>query len=270
MRAYLEKVNGEWQGGLTAFAGGLEGPVHRIREDDQGHIYLGMVGNGGDGNQGWASRVMGLQKLIRNATPAFEIYAVYSRAGGMEIEFTHAVGNAAADAAKYAVQHWRNEPQLQYGAGHKVGTANLAVSGTPQLCPGGKRVYIPISGLTADRTVHITVNGVQSAEGKALWFKDTWYTLNSISTAKACTEPSTAVRADGAPIGFHAEAAGAGAVRVMLPEGGYSLELASMDGRVLDRQSGRRGSFLLSGAGRGVHFLRVNGMGRSFVRPIAF
>lgn len=273
MRAYLEKVNGEYQGGLTAFCGGLEGPVHRIREDDQGHLYLGMVGNGGDGNQGWASRIMGLQKVIRNANPAFEIYAAYSRAGGMEIEFTHAVGAAAAEAAKYAVRHWKNEPQLQYGGGHRTGTASLAV-GTPQLCPGGKRVFLPLTGLTADRTVHINVNGVQSADGKALWFKDTWYTLNAISATKACADPVVSARETGAPAGFRLERSGDRELRVILPDGAHDLELAGADGKVLQAWQGKRGALTLrldeagTGASAGIRFLRVKGMGRSWVRAL--
>lgn len=272
IRAYLEKVGGEYQGGLVAFSGALEGPVHRIREDDQGHIYLGMVGNGGDGNQGWAGRIMGLQKLIRNAAPIMEIYAAYSREGGMEIEFTQAVGADAAKAANFTIRQWKNDPVVQYGSGHKNQNVSLAVSGTPQLCSGNKRVFIPISGLLADRTVHISVAGVTSADGKGLFTKDTWYTLNKISTAKACSDPSGTREGD--PVkavrGLWTERVGSHALRVNLPDGEYRVEVVAMDGRTLVFGQGARGSITLSHErlGVGIQFLRITGQGRNIVRPL--
>ena len=272
VRAYLEKIDGEYQGGLLAFSGGLEGPVHRIREDEQGHIYLGMVGNGGDGNQGWASRIMGLQKLIRNTTPIMEIYAVYSRAGGMEDEFTQTVGADAAQAAKYAIRNWKNEPELAYGKGHKTMNAVLT-PGTPQLCAGNKRVFIPISGLTEDRVVQITVNGVTSTDGKGLWTKDTWYTLNKISTAKACSEP-TGTREDriarSVP-GLLTERIGEHDLRVSLPNGEFKVEVVGIDGKSIVSGVGVGGRITLSHErlGTGVQFLRISGQGQNIVRPLA-
>jgi hypothetical protein len=275
-RAYLEKVNGAWQGGMVPFFGGVEGGPHRMREDEQGHIYIGMLGNnhGNDGNQGWAGQLTGLQKLIPNGTNAFEIYAVRSRAGGLEVEFTMPVAADANQASLYKAEHWVNTPVATYGGGHKQNRADLAV-GTPRICEDKTRVFLPIAGLQKGRVVHIALGDVRSSDGKSFPpnFGHTWYTLNNISASEACAATSRTTSPSRYLPGFWTDRTGPHELRLHLPaNGAYDVELVEVDGTVLFSRAGERGDLTIahSRLGAGMQLLRVHGQGESMVRPIAF
>jgi hypothetical protein len=275
-RAFLEKVNGAWQGGMVPFFGGLEAGPHRMREDDQGHIYIGMLGNnhGNDGNQGWAGQLTGLQKLIPNGASAFEIYSVSSRAGGLEIQFTMPVAAGANQASLYKVENWRNIPSAPYGGGHKMELANLTV-GTPRICAeDAHRVFLPLAGLQKGRVIHIEAGDVRSADNKTFPtnFNHVWYTLNNISTSEPCSAPSKTVAPARSLPGFWTERIGAHELRVNLPSGkAYAVDLVAVDGTVLFSRAAASGALTITHPrlGEGMELLRVRGEGESMVRPLA-
>jgi hypothetical protein len=198
-RIFVEKVNGEWQGSVFLFTGGLEAGPNRLLWGPDGYLYVGMCGQGAPD---WAyKKDFGLQKVKPNGTDVFEMVAVRSRAGGLEIEYTHEVNAAGQAASAYNVRSWHYEPTSAYG-GSAIGTKTHAV-GAPQLCPDKKRVFLPISGLPTGSVIDIKLSGVASASGIANWTQETWYTLNNASASQACetvvkiASPAPAFRDEG-------------------------------------------------------------------------
>jgi hypothetical protein len=103
-RTALEKVNGEWQGSVHSFSGGFSAGTQKMLELPNGSIIVGGLGRGDVMNWGWKGRKTGLQKITpKVGTVLFEMLAMHSRKGGMEIEFTKPVGIGADLVASYAV-----------------------------------------------------------------------------------------------------------------------------------------------------------------------
>jgi glucose/arabinose dehydrogenase len=189
-RVSLDKVNNEYQGAVFFFSDGLEAGPERLLWGPDGHLYVGMCGQG----SGWSYKQdWGLQKLKPSGRDAFEMLAVRSRQGGLEIEFTHEINAAAQDKASYTVRSWHYVSTSAYG-GPATGTKTLAVNSV-QVSSDKKKVFLAISGLETGKVVKITLaTGIASSTGLANWTRDTWYTLNFQSNS-APFEPTVALAA---------------------------------------------------------------------------
>lgn len=110
-RAYLEKVDGEYQGAVFRFTQGLEAGVNRISTGPDGAIYAGGLGAGGNwGQEG--KLTYGLQKLSPSGDKAFDILAMRAKPGGFELEYTEPLSEetAAKLAESYRVEQWTYAP----------------------------------------------------------------------------------------------------------------------------------------------------------------
>ncbi|OLF10005.1 family 16 glycoside hydrolase, partial [Actinophytocola xanthii] len=188
-RAYLEKINGEYQGAVFRHTQGLEAGVSRISLGPDGAIYTGGIGAGG--NWGQAGKLnYGLQKLTPNGGNAFDILAMRSVQGGFEVEYTQPLSAATAQdlATKYRATQWRYVPTADYG-GPKVDEERLTVA-SATLSTDRRKVTLSIPGLRTGRVVHLHSPRPFTAEnGQALWSTEAWYTLNStVGTGSAATE----------------------------------------------------------------------------------
>ena len=210
-RMFVEKVNGDYQGAVFLFMGGLEGGVYRIAQGPDGMLYLGMVGAANDWE--WNGNLYGLQKMKYSGTPTFEMQAVRSRAAGMEIEFTLPVDTTIAKmASSYTVQTFYYQPTSAYGGNpiNNAGTANSKTTVTVQsvqISPDHKSVFLSLpmggaNGLQArvaststtpgtHRIVYIKLNNYKSATNTNPWTTETWYSLNSISTSAPFDGPTS-------------------------------------------------------------------------------
>lgn len=242
-RIFLDKVNGEYQGAVFAFTGGTEAGPNRMIWGPDGYLYVGMCGQGAPD---WAyKKDFGLQKIKANGTDVFEMVSVRSRAGGLEIEYTHEVNAAGQAAGAYNVRSWHYEPTSAYG-GPAVGTKTLAV-GTVQVSPDKKKVFLPITGLAAGTLVDIKLTGVASASGIANWTAETWYTINNLS-ASAPFEVTTRLAASAA----------SPADGLTLRASGGRLELASVLGGIAGAQvRNTRGALVAEAAGTGGRTLEL-------------
>ncbi|MET7418893.1 ricin-type beta-trefoil lectin domain protein [Dactylosporangium sp. NPDC005555] len=179
-RAYLEKVNGEYQGALFRMTQGLEAGIAEVNIGPDGAIYLGGLGAGG--NWGQAGKLTyGLQKLTPNGTATFDILAMRATAAGFEMEYTQPLSTATATdlVSKYTFKQWRYEPTSSYG-GPKVDEENLTVTAA-SLSPDGKKVSLTVSGRKPGRVVYVrSPKPFSSSSGLSLWSTEAWYTLNSI------------------------------------------------------------------------------------------
>jgi glucose/arabinose dehydrogenase len=185
-RVFLDKVNGEFQGAVFAFTGGTEAGPNRMAWGPDGYLYVGMCGQGAPD---WAyKKDFGLQKIKPNGKDVFEMVAVRSRAGGLEIEFTHEPNAAALSAASYNIGSWYYLPTSAYGGGAQGRKSNIGV-GAIQQSTDKKSVFLPIANLEGPfngngRVYDIKLTGIASASGVSLWTQEAWYTMNSISTSR--------------------------------------------------------------------------------------
>ena len=179
-RAYVEKINGEYQGALFRMTQGLEAGISEVALGPDGAIYVGGIG--ATGNWGQPGKLLhGLQKLTPNGQNAFDILAMRAQPGGFEIEYTQplSAATAASLASKYQVRQWRYVPTSAYG-GPKVDEQALSVS-SATLSADGKKVTLAINGLQTGRVVYVrSPRPFSSNTGQTLWSTEAWYTLNSV------------------------------------------------------------------------------------------
>ncbi|MFF5225831.1 discoidin domain-containing protein [Dactylosporangium sp. NPDC000521] len=179
-RAYVEKVNGEYQGALFRLTQGLEAGVSEVNVGPDGAVYVGGLGAGG--NWGQSGKLLyGLQKLTPNGNNVFDILATRATPNGFELEYTQPLSAATATAlaGKYRVKQWRYVPTAAYG-GPKIDEETLTVS-SATLSADGKKVTLVVNGLKAGRVVHIrSPKPFAAANGQSLWSTEVWYTLNAI------------------------------------------------------------------------------------------
>ncbi|MBQ1075726.1 discoidin domain-containing protein, partial [Micromonospora sp. C31] len=179
-RAYLEKVDGEYQGALFRMTQGLEAGVSEVSVGPDGAIYTGGLHGGGNwGQEGKLS--YGLQKIAPNGGNHFDMRAMRALPDGFEIEYTQplSAATAAALAARYRVKQWRYVATAAYG-GPKVDEETLPVS-SATLSQDGKTVTLAIDGLKAGRVVHVrSPRPFTASNGQSLWSTEAWYTLNAV------------------------------------------------------------------------------------------
>ena len=153
-RAFLEKVEGEYQGAYFRMTQGLEsGLTHLLLEDD-GSIIVGGLGAGG--NWGQTGKLQfGLQKLVPNGAETFDIQKMELAEGGFDLTYTKPLSDAtlAQLADKYEVQQWTYVPTAAYG-GPKVDEESLTVTDA-SVSSDRKTVSLKIDGLKPNRVVYV-------------------------------------------------------------------------------------------------------------------
>lgn len=285
-RAFLEEVNDpvtgrmEYQGSVFPFfgngspstAGGLEAGIHRLKIKDNGDIYVGGLGNGEQTNKGWLGSKFGLQKLTPTGAVPFEMLALRSRKGGMEIEFTQPVGPSGEVIANYKAETWNYIPEEAYGAG-KQPTQALTI-GSVQISPDRKRAFLAINGLKdKGYVVHLVASNLKSQTGATdLLYRETWYTLRAISQSSPFENPVALPRPTWDPASIRVVLGGAGKVQVKLPiEGRYRVEIGTLAGKVLDTRPAAALTAEFDGSpwGTGLYILKVDGEGRIMSRTLA-
>ncbi|SBT65778.1 Glucose/arabinose dehydrogenase, beta-propeller fold [Micromonospora sediminicola] len=179
-RAYVEKVDGEYQGALFRLTQGLEAGVSEVNLGPDGAIYVGGLGAGG--NWGQSGKLSyGLQKLTPNGTSVFDILAMRATATGFELEYTQPLSadTAANLAAHYKVKQWRYQPTASYG-GPKIDEETLPVT-SATLSADRRKVSLSMSGRKAGHVVYVrSPRPFTSDSGQSLWSTEAWYTLNAI------------------------------------------------------------------------------------------
>jgi hypothetical protein len=196
-RAFVEKVNGEYQGALFRLTQGLEAGVTEAQLGPDGAIYVG--GLGADGNWGQEGKLKhGLQKLTPNGASTFDIRAMRATATGFEMEYTQPLSEATAAnlAARYKVKQWRYQPTAGYG-GPKLDEETLRVA-SATVSADGRKVNLVVEGRKAGRVVYVrSPRPFSSNTGQSLWSTEAWYTLNAVprgapTTNVALNKPATA------------------------------------------------------------------------------
>jgi hypothetical protein len=174
-RAFLDPVGDTYQGAVFSFSGGLKYAAHRMVVDEQGVIYVGgIVLNGG---------TTGPQKLVpKPNAEVFEMLAIRSKKGGLEIEFNQPVGANAANKSLFSLKQWSYTPTISYG-GPKQNVMDLTVANL-QVSTDSTRVFLEVGNLTAGNVIQISVSdSLKSTKNLSVWSKTGYYTLNTLSDA---------------------------------------------------------------------------------------
>ena len=245
-RIALEKVNGEYQGVLFHFTGGVYCAVHRLLQNDAGDVYFGGLGSPIN-TWNYKDRYYGMQLAKFNGKSNFEVKEILSKADGFTLHFNAPVGPSAEDAANYRLRQWRYVPTKEYG-GPKIDNVALTL-GAITVDPTRTYVNIKVNGLLKGRVVDFQFHkDLMSQASQPIWTSEAWYTLNQISTD-----------ASQFPVGINASDAEGAANRIKVSKfsnryvldvsGGYFTEVSIMhlDGRMAwQGQVEKYGSIVLS------------------------
>jgi type 1 glutamine amidotransferase/glucose/arabinose dehydrogenase len=175
-RAFLEEVEGQFQGGALRFTQGLEGGVNRLLWAPDGRLIVGMTGE--SASWSWRGTTFGLQRLVPTGGGAFEILRVGATPRGLRIDFTEAPeAGQLGDLERYRVRSWRYRASPEYGGDKLDERDHRVLAVYPD--PDGFGVELELEGLAEGTCVHLRAD-LASQRGEALWSTECWYTLNRI------------------------------------------------------------------------------------------
>ncbi len=176
MRAWLEKVGGEYQGVVFDFVDPLQCGVIRNRFAPDGSLWVGQTG------RGWRSvgeKIFGLQRIVWDGkTVPMEMHSISLTTTGFHVQFTKAINREAAGKPEnYAIKHWGYIYQAEYGS-PKVDLTELKPAS----------VKVSSDGLTAElelplvkeQVYQLTLNNIAGADGAPLTNPTGYYTLNRL------------------------------------------------------------------------------------------
>lgn len=177
-RAFLEKINGVYQGCVFRFTQGMEAGINRIDLDKDGNIYAGGVGMNG----GWAHKEhqFGLEKLAYNGKSTFEIHSINISPEGFVLNFSTPMSREINfDRSNIKISQWRYEATERYG-GPKIDLQDLPVEGII-VSDDRKQVKLVVPHIKEGYVVYFLLDHKLIDEnGQQLWTGESWYTVKSI------------------------------------------------------------------------------------------
>ncbi|WP_336604043.1 family 16 glycoside hydrolase [Agromyces seonyuensis] len=179
-RAFLEQVEGEYQGAVFRHSAGFEVGVNRVIVGPDDALYVGGTGEGGNWGEG-GKLPYGLQKLVPVGDEAFDITSMELVDGGFRLQYTEPLSEetVAEIADSYRAKQWRYLPTSNYG-GPKLDEEVLSVA-SAVVSEDRRTVTLQIDGLKQGRVVYLrSPRPFASESGKELWSTESWYTLNTL------------------------------------------------------------------------------------------
>jgi hypothetical protein len=265
-------ADGQYNGGLFFFTGGFgTAAVNRLalnpKEDWFAAGTFLAQGDWPSGNPKPMYRVR-----FSSAGLPFEMRAIHSRQGGIEIVFSQPVDPATVVAGSFSLQQWHYNRTETYGCcidqqGNPFAPASVKVS------DDRLRVFVasPVVTASQDRELKIVAGGVKSATGGSLFQSTAYFTHNYQSMA--AFDPAVAV----APRPAAASVLGAtilpGSLRVRLElSGPWTVRLLDPTGRLLAERVGKGPgeTRFPTGADHGLRIVQVTGEAGTFARPVAY
>ncbi len=188
MRAYVEKVNGKYQGACFPFLEGFSSGVLRLAWAENNTLFVGMT------SRGWSATgpaPYGLQSVTwRGATP-FEIKTIKATSDGFELEFTKPVNKTlAGNENNYKVTGFTYVYHKKYGS--PVVDQKDCIVEDAEVSADGLTVRIFVRGLREGYIHQLDVNGVRSQKAENVLHPVAYYTLNSIPQGQARMEDHAA------------------------------------------------------------------------------
>lgn len=180
-RVFMEKVNGEYQGGAIEFRNGFKSGVLRLAFAQDGSLFVGET-NRGWGSAGEANE--GLQRLTWNGAVPFEMRTVKAMPDGFEVEFTNPVDRKTAeDLASYRVESFLYKYHAVYGS-PTINKESHVIKGV-KVSADGLKARLIVGDLRKYYIHQLTLEGVRGIEGSySLVHPIAYYTLNNIPTGE--------------------------------------------------------------------------------------
>ena len=176
-RAFLEKVDGQYQGACFPFIDGLQCAALSLAFMPDGSLLIGET------NRGWNSqgtKSFGLERVRWTGKVPFEIARMEALPDGFRLTFTEQVdAKTAADSKAYSVSSYTYLYHEKYGS-PEVDAKDVVVTAA-ELEAGGRSVRLHCSGLRDGGYVHeLHLTGVMDKTGLPLWHPVAYYTLNRL------------------------------------------------------------------------------------------
>jgi glucose/arabinose dehydrogenase len=174
-RVFLEKVDGEYQGACFNFMDGFQCGVLRMEFGDDGSLFVGET------NRGWNSfgtRSYGLQRVLWNGKPPFDMQKMEALPHGFRCTFTKPITRAAAAAAQWQMRSYTYEYHAEYG-GPDIDVQTPGVR-LVNLSADGLAAELAVDGLRAGYIHELDITGLAAADGDPLAHPAAHYTLNKI------------------------------------------------------------------------------------------
>ena len=179
LRAFLEKVNGEWQGVVFPFARGFLSGVNRLKMNIDGKLYVG------GGKRTWSTAApsdYSLDRVSFTGKTPFDVQEVRAERDGFTLVFTTKVDREMAeDVENYLVRQFTYKYHADYGSPEfdhdgKQGATEMEVA-SASLADDGRTVRLLMPGL---RTGYVTSFelAISSRTGDELRHSTFYYTLN--------------------------------------------------------------------------------------------
>jgi type 1 glutamine amidotransferase len=178
-RAFLEKVEGDYQGACFPFVEGLDSGVNRVAFAPDGSLFVGQT------DRGWGStghKSQGLQRIVYTGKLPFEILAMRAKPDGFELEFTQDVEpKAAADPQSYRLSRFTYEYHADYGA-PEDDTTLIALQKVELVGKRKVKLALRDADLVQNYVYELTASGVRAAAepARALLHDQAWYTLANV------------------------------------------------------------------------------------------
>jgi len=175
MRAFLEKVNGQYQGACFPFREGFASGILRMAWGSDHSLFVGMT------SRGWASTgkdLFGLQRLIFPKEFPLEIKAMRITTTGFELEFTKPVNKPTAlNTDNYKMTGFTYSYHKKYGS-PIINTENCAVT-KAEVSQDGLKVDLTVNGLRTGYIHELKVANLATQEGEKLLHPEAYYTINA-------------------------------------------------------------------------------------------
>ncbi|MCF0051833.1 plastocyanin/azurin family copper-binding protein [Dyadobacter sp. LJ53] len=175
MRAFLEKVNGQYQGACFPFREGFASGILRMAWGSDHSLFVGMT------SRGWASTgkdLFGLQRVIFPKQFPLEIKAMRITTTGFELEFTKPVNKAIGSMTEnYKMTGFTYSYHKKYGS-PVINAGNCNVS-KAEVSEDGRKVNLTVNGLRAGYIHELKIANIATQEGEKLLHPEAYYTINA-------------------------------------------------------------------------------------------
>lgn len=172
-RAFLEKVDGEYQGACFPFMNGLQSAVLTVNFLTDGSMVVGQT------NRGWNSygnRPFGIQRLVPTGKVPLEVQKLEALKDGFRFTFTQPIKPAQWSQTK--AQSYTYLFTAKYGS-PEVEAAPLKLSDY-KLSKDGLTLTVKCANLRAGYVHEFELPEVNAKDGTPLWHRLSAYTLNKI------------------------------------------------------------------------------------------
>lgn len=175
-RVFLEKINGEYQGGCIPFRSGFQCAVLRMAWGPENSLFVGET------NRGWnsvGSTPFGIERVRWTGETPFEILAMHATHTGFRVTFTAPVDPLSiAQPGAFSMSSYTWHYHLKYGS-DEIDVQDHAITEIAA-APDALSVNVTVEGLRPLYLHELHAPGVRSAAGAPLLHPTAYYTLNAI------------------------------------------------------------------------------------------